>query len=184
MKQILLAASVLAILSACGGQDEPATPPAGTTVTPPAPAPTPTPAPTPPPAPTVDPVIEATYATFPAPYNEASYSTGRRLYKQCQTCHILEEDGGNLVGPNLHGMFGRTAGSLEDYNYSKALREVDFLWTPELVDEWLANPRGFLPNNKMSFAGYRRPAQRRDVIAYLMLETGWTAPEVAPPTAE
>ena len=116
------------------------------------------------------------FSHLPAPYNEASYSLGRRTFKLCGTCHTLKEGGQNLVGPNLHGILGRRAGSLDDFRYSTVLEEADFVWTPEKVEEWLSSPRTFLPGNNMTFAGVHKPADRHAVIAYIMLETGYEPP--------
>jgi len=84
---------------------------------------------------------------------------------------MLDPDAGNLVGPNLHGMFERNAGALEGYGFSKVLQEADFAWTAEKLDEWLANPNSFLPGNNMSFTGVRRERDRVAVVAYLLVET-------------
>jgi cytochrome c len=111
------------------------------------------------------------FAGLPAPYNTADFTVGKRVFKQCSSCHLLEEDAGHLVGPNLHGLFGRTAGGVEDFTYSKALQEADFEWTPEQVDAWLQDPRGFLKGNRMSFSGVRKEKDRLAVVAYLMLKT-------------
>ena len=87
--------------------------------------------------------------------------------------------GGDLLGLPLLDLagrvFGRQAGSVEGYNYSPALREADFTWTAQQLDQWLNDPRGFLPGNKMAFAGIRDETDRRDLIAWLKLETGYTA---------
>lgn len=159
MRRSLLAVSLLA-LAACG----PSTPPASTAPTPSAPAATP-----------VDvAALQARVAALPAPYNEASYEAGRRVFAQCRSCHTVVEGGGNRVGPNLHGVFGREIGSAEAFAYSQPVQEADFVWDAAQLDHWLENPRTFLPGNRMAFAGVRNPEQRRDVIAYLMVET---APE-------
>ena len=158
-------------LAACGGQ-EPAAPTA-----PAAPAQTPAAAPATPAAAPGEPSPE--FAHLPAPYNTANYAAGNRTWKLCQSCHMTAEGAGNLVGPNLHGMFGRKVASVESFAYSPALAAEDFIWTPELLDEWLQNPRTFVPGNRMSFAGVRREADRLGVIAYLMVETGYEA-EAAP----
>lgn len=113
------------------------------------------------------------FADLPAPYASADYATGKRVFKQCSTCHTLDEGGPAVLGPNLHGVFGREAGAKEGFGYSKALQEADFVWTPEKLDEWLTNPRKFLPGNRMSFSGVRRPDDRTAVIAYIMAETGY-----------
>ena len=84
-----------------------------------------------------------------------------------------------MTGPNLYGVFGREAGGLEGYNYSTALQQADFLWDGGHLDHWLENPRTFLKGTKMSFAGIPDPTDRRDVIAFLKVETGYAAPAAA-----
>lgn len=115
--------------------------------------------------------MQARIAALPAPYNEASYEAGRRVFAQCRSCHTIDEGAGNRVGPNLHAVFGREAGTAEGFNYSEALEHADFHWDAEHLDHWLQNPQTFLPGNRMAFAGVRDATQRRDVIAYLMAET-------------
>ena len=114
------------------------------------------------------------FAALPEPYQTADYNRGRRTFKLCQSCHTLNEGGQNLVGPNLYGIFGRGIGEVEGFTYSKAVEESDIVWTPEILAQWLESPRNFLPGNKMSFAGVRRPEDRTAVIAYIMAETGYT----------
>lgn len=89
----------------------------------------------------------------------------------------MNEGGQNLVGPNLHSIFGREAGSLEGFRYSDALKSANLIWTPEHIDQWLANPKTYLPGNNMSFVGVRKPSDRQAVIAYLMLESGYRGEE-------
>ncbi|WP_233356007.1 c-type cytochrome [Henriciella aquimarina] len=113
------------------------------------------------------------FAGLPEPYASADYDRGRRIFYQCQSCHTLEEGGQAVLGPNLYGLFDREVGTKEGFDYSPALQEADFTWTPEQLEQWLANPREFLPGNRMSFAGVRRPDDRTAVIAYIMAETGY-----------
>lgn len=113
----------------------------------------------------------AAIAALPAPYNQASYDAGRRLFAQCRSCHTIDAGAPNRVGPNLHGVFGRKIGSLEGFTYSQAVRDADFTWDAAQLDHWLANPQSFLPGNRMAFVGVRDETQRRDLIAYLMVET-------------
>jgi cytochrome c len=110
-------------------------------------------------------------ASLPAPYNEANYEAGRRVFAQCRSCHTIEAGAPHRVGPNLHGVFGREIGTAEGFNYSAPVQAEDFRWDAERLDHWLANPQTFLPGNRMAFAGVRNELQRRDVIAYLMVET-------------
>ena len=118
--------------------------------------------------------MQARIVALPAPYNEASYEGGRRVFAQCRSCHTIDAGGGNRVGPNLHGVFGREIGTAEGFTYSQPVQEANFVWDADHLDHWLANPQTFLPGNRMAFAGVRDETQRRDVIAYLMAET---APE-------
>jgi cytochrome c len=118
----------------------------------------------------------ALLAALPAPYNQGDLENGRRAFARCRSCHTIAEGGSNMTGPNLYGLFGRTAGTHPGYNYSKALKEAGFAWDAQKLDQWLSGPRTFLPGNKMSFAGLPDATDRRDVIAYLKVETGF-APE-------
>ncbi len=161
-KIIILAALAL---PACGAPSPapPETPPVSA-------APPATPVETPPAAQPAMPSPE--FAALPFPYNEASYAAGMRTWKLCQSCHLTAEGAGHLVGPNLHGMFGRQVATAEGFPYSPALAAETFVWTPEMLDTWLQNPRTFVPGNRMSFSGVRRESDRLAVIAYLMIETG------------
>jgi cytochrome c len=102
----------------------------------------------------------------------ANAAQGKRLYLQCRACHSLEAGGINTVGPNLHGLFGSAAGQAEGFNYSDVLLESGVVWTPKTLDKWLARPSDFLPGNRMIFAGVSDPADRADLILYLLQATG------------
>jgi cytochrome c len=164
--RLLAAAGLLTVLTACGpAAEKPAPPPVA------APA-APAPAPAPPPAASADdPAITAALAELPAPYNGANYANGRKVLAQCRTCHTVVKGGPNQVGPNLHGLFGRTAGTAEKFAYSAAVKGSGIVWDAQKLDQWLADPKGFLPGNRMAFAGVRKPDDRRDVIAYLKIES-------------
>lgn len=114
---------------------------------------------------------QAEIAELPAPYNQANYEAGRRVFAQCRSCHTIDANGPNRVGPNLHGVFGREIGSVAGFTYSPAVQGADFVWTAEQLNNWLQGPQTFLPGNRMAFAGVRDETQRRDVIAYLMVES-------------
>jgi len=128
---------------------------------------------TPPPAPVRISLEEGQtrVSALPAPYNAANYRDGQQIFGQCASCHTLAASGPGRAGPSLAGLFGRHVGTVEGFNYSPALRDADFVWGPEQLDHWLANPREFLPGNRMAFIGVRNETQRRDVIAYLMVAT-------------
>ncbi|MAL11328.1 MAG: cytochrome c family protein [Maricaulis sp.] len=115
--------------------------------------------------------LPAAQAELPAPYAEADLANGRRQFRRCSSCHTVQAGGPNRVGPNLHGLFSRNAGEVDDFNYSRALQTAGIEWTPDHLDSWLADPRGYIPGNRMSFVGIPDANDRRDVIAYLMIET-------------
>ncbi|MBW3617365.1 MAG: cytochrome c family protein [Proteobacteria bacterium] len=110
-------------------------------------------------------------AALPPPYNTADPLNGRRVFNQCRSCHTIEAGAPNLVGPNLHGVFERRIGTLPGYTYSEAARSAGWSWDAAQLDRWLTDPRGFLPGTKMAFPGVKDPTDRRDVIAYLLIET-------------
>lgn len=114
---------------------------------------------------------QAILAGLGEPYASANLENGRRLYRRCASCHTLGDGDRHLVGPNLHGMFGRQVGGAEGFRFSRALEEADFVWTKAELDEWLANPRTYLPGNRMSFVGLRNESDRNDLIAFLAVET-------------
>lgn len=152
--RLLAVASLLTLALAACGPSEP--PPSGTS------------------APTTSVAVEedaaalqAAVAALPAPYNEANYEAGRRVFAQCRSCHTIEAGGPNRIGPNLHGVFGRQAGSVEGFAYSEPLKTAGFTWSGEQLDQWLQAPQTFLPGNRMAFAGVRDETQRRDLIAYI-----------------
>jgi cytochrome c len=109
---------------------------------------------------------------LPAPYSAANLENGKSVFAKCKNCHGLLVQEGNKVGPNLHGVFDRPTATAPKFKYSPALAAFDDeYWTPDLVNDWLANPGTFLPGNAMFFNGIGKPEDRRDVIAYLMIET-------------
>lgn len=120
---------------------------------------------------TVDPAVQTALAALPAPYNEANYEAGRTIFNQCRSCHTINQGGANMVGPNLHGVIGRHVASVASFTYSAPLRGADFNWDAEHLDQWITNPQAMFPGTRMAFAGVHDATQRRDVIAYMMVES-------------
>lgn len=93
---------------------------------------------------------------------------GELVFGPCRTCHLPNKGAGNHNGPNLYAVFGRKAGTREGFEYySDELKKADFVWTPELLDLWLANPGKFLPGSAMIFVAIPDAQRRADLIAYL-----------------
>jgi cytochrome c len=101
----------------------------------------------------------------------ADFERGELLGLACLACHKLAAGEGTLVGPNLHGVFGRPAASLPGFEFSPALKASGLVWTPVSLEAWLAEPSSFVEGTTMAFTGYRSPEDRRDLIAYLLRAT-------------
>lgn len=155
-----LAISALA-LAACSKKDTsadtPSTPaaPAETKV---AAAPTAAPAPAPDNTDTISGVKYASYT--------GDADKGKIAFITCQTCHSLDA-GVNKIGPSLHGVIGRKAGTIAGFNYTPANKNSGITWTPEKLFQYLESPQRVVPGTKMAFAGFSDPQKRADVIAYL-----------------
>ena len=167
MNRPALIAITALVLTGCGQGQAPARDANAPASPPSAPAP---PAPTPA-------EKAALLAALPAAYNAADLENGRRAFARCRSCHTISEGGPNMTGPNLHSVFGRQAGTQPGFNYSDAMKAADFVWDGEKLNAWLESPRTFLKGNKMSFAGIPDPTDRRDLIAFLMVETGYSPPK-------
>ncbi len=96
----------------------------------------------------------------------ADIEKGAKVYSKCKACHKVNA-GENATGPYLYGVVDRAVGSVDGYGYSGKLVAVADTWTPENLDGFLANPKGFAPGTKMSFPGLKKPTDRANLIAYL-----------------
>ncbi len=97
---------------------------------------------------------------------EGDVKKGAKVFKKCKTCHLVDKEK-SKVGPHLVGVFGRTAGTLEGFKFSKAMKESGVVWSPETLAEYLKKPKKFMPGTKMTFAGLKKEKQIVDLVAYL-----------------
>ena len=104
----------------------------------------------------------------PALAADGDPTRGEQIYHRCQGCHSIDA---NRVGPRHAGLFGRHAGSLDDYSYSDAMRASGVVWNETTLDQFLTAPRKFIPGTKMPFAGIPDAQERADLIAYLKKAT-------------
>ena len=98
---------------------------------------------------------------------------GRTVFNQCRACHTIDAGGRNGVGPNLHGIVGRRAASIEGFRYSANMRtlgEGGLTWTAENLNRYLTNPKDLVPQGSMAFAGIRNDEQRANLIAFLQTQ--------------
>ena len=109
--------------------------------------------------------IAAIVTAGPA-FAEGDAAAGKKVYNKCKTCHALEA-GKKKLGPSLNGIIGRTAGSVEGFKYSDAMKDSGVVWTEENIAAYLEKPKEFIAGNKMAFAGLRKEQDRANLIAYL-----------------
>lgn len=86
---------------------------------------------------------------------------------QCKVCHSMQEGQPNMTGPNLWGVHGRAAGSVEGFAFSPALREKGVTWDDKTLDAFLTNPQAFVKGTRMAFGGIKDQAARAATICYL-----------------
>jgi cytochrome c len=98
---------------------------------------------------------------------KADAGRGENSAKKCAACHTFDKGGRPLVGPNLWSVVGRPKASEPGFNYSAALKAKGGNWTIDDLNQFIANPRGFVPGTNMTFAGIQRAGERADIIAYL-----------------
>ncbi|MDH7797845.1 MULTISPECIES: cytochrome c family protein [unclassified Beijerinckia] len=94
-------------------------------------------------------------------------AAGQAVYNQCRPCHQVGENARNLIGPELNGLLGRKAGSVEGYSYSEANKNSGITWDEATFKEYISNPRQKVPGTKMAFAGIKNETQIQNLIAYL-----------------
>jgi cytochrome c len=86
----------------------------------------------------------------------------------CRTCHSVQA-GDNRLGPNLHGIIGRKAGSESGYAaYSQAMKSSGITWNEATLDKFIADPEAVAPNNNMKpYKGLPDANVRKQIVAYL-----------------
>jgi cytochrome c len=122
----------------------------------------------------------------PAFAQEGDAAAGEAAFSQCATCHAIVDDAGTLIagranvrtGPNLYGVVGRQAGSLEGFRYRPdivAAGEGGLVWDAEKITAYLQDPGGFLTEtlgkNARSGMAYqvRDPAEAANIAAFLAM---------------
>lgn len=96
----------------------------------------------------------------------ADVEAGKKAFAKCKACHALEA-GKNGVGPSLAGMFGRKSGSMAGFKFSDAMIAKGIAWDEKTVAAYIADPKGYIPGNKMVFPGIKKESEIADIVAYL-----------------
>ncbi|HVB68327.1 MAG TPA: c-type cytochrome [Acetobacteraceae bacterium] len=97
----------------------------------------------------------------------ANAVAGKQVFHaQCAICHS-DQSGVNKIGPSLFGVVGRHTGSEPGYDYSVANKNANIVWTPAVLDRYIANPQKVVPGTKMPYSGLHNAAKRANLIAFL-----------------
>ncbi|WP_282610492.1 cytochrome c family protein [Pelagibius sp. Alg239-R121] len=95
---------------------------------------------------------------------------GEKVFRKCKSCHLVGEGAKHKIGPQLNGLFGRAAGSIDGYKFSKAMLAKSgdgLVWTDETLAAFLTAPKKYVPGTKMAFPGLKKPADIENLNAYL-----------------
>jgi cytochrome c len=104
----------------------------------------------------------------PAVASAQDAEAGKKVFaKYCSPCHNIGPGAKNKVGPELDGLVGRKAGSVEGFPYSDALKNSGITWDAASLGEWVTNPKAKVAGTKMLFAGIKDETERDDLVAYL-----------------
>jgi cytochrome c len=115
---------------------------------------------------TVATAVIALFIFGAAPAQAGDIDAGAKVFKKCKACHYMDQKK-NKTGPHLVNIIGRTAGTLEGYKYSKAMKASGIVWTEETLAGYLRAPKKYVKGTKMAFAGLRKDADIANIIAYL-----------------
>lgn len=92
---------------------------------------------------------------------------GKKVFNKCRACHQVGPTAKNSVGPELNGLIGRKAGSIEGYKYSDANKNSGITWDEATFAEYIKNPKAKIPGTKMAFAGLTKEQEIKDITAFL-----------------
>ena len=110
-------------------------------------------------------VVPTPAADLSAP--KPDLAEGHKLFTRCRICHTIEKGAQSMVGPNLHGLFGRKAGSFPGFPYSAAMSTSGVTWNDDTLAKYLRDPQAFIPGDRMAFPGIKDDQELADLIAYL-----------------
>jgi len=93
-------------------------------------------------------------------------SAGETSFRKCQPCHGIGEGGRSIIGPQLNGLDGRKAGTVENANYSEALKNSGIVWGEQAFKDYIKNPAGKVPGTTMMIS-VSNDQEIADLWAYL-----------------
>ena len=101
-----------------------------------------------------------------AAHAEGDPAAGKVQFNKCGICHSAKQ-GENKIGPSLFGIVGRPSHSIDNFNYSDAMKNYNVTWDDATLDHYLVDPRAVVPGTRMIFVGLKKDDERANLIAYL-----------------
>lgn len=90
--------------------------------------------------------------------------------RDCKACHQIGAGATHRVGPGLTNLFGRRAGAVAGFKYSKSITRMGndgLTWTLKTLDAYIENPKALVSGTRMTYRGMADAAARADLIAFL-----------------
>ncbi len=97
-------------------------------------------------------------------------AAGKSVFRQCSSCHQVGDGAKNRSGPQLNGLIGRVAGSVDGFKYSNVFKDANaegLVWNEETLAAFLTDPKGYLKGTRMSFRGIKSEDDLAALTAYL-----------------
>ncbi|MCI2398121.1 c-type cytochrome [Aliiroseovarius subalbicans] len=130
-------------------------------------------------------LVAATTASTASANEFGDAEAGLKIFNECKACHSVGTGAKNRVGPQLNGIFGRRAGAVDGFKYSKGLARMGkdgLLWDFDKLDRYVQNPKAFASDTRMNYKGLKDEAKRADLLAFLRQysDNPQNIPEAAP----
>ena len=109
---------------------------------------------------------EQSDATAPTGQSETAVGGAPASFGQCAICHQVKP-GVNGLGPSMHGIVGRKAGTVAGFAYSPAMKNSGVTWDEASLDAFIEAPQKLVPGTRMAFVGVKDKAKRDEIIAWL-----------------
>jgi cytochrome c len=110
-------------------------------------------------------VIASTTATSAAFAQDVA--AGKTSFNKCLACHAIGEGAKNKIGPELNGLDGRKAGTVEGFSYSDANKNSGITWNEAEFKDYIKDPKAKIPGTKMIFAGIKNEKEVDDLWAFI-----------------
>lgn len=117
-------------------------------------------------------LLAASFVAAAPAFAAGDADAGKKIFTRCMVCHEAPTTDKDKIGPSLHGVIGRTAGSLPSFQakYSDAMKKAGaggLVWDEANIAAYIKAPKVKVPGNKMAFAGLKDDVEIANVIAYL-----------------